>query len=187
MTQTAQLLGQFTCRKGCGRMITHLGGLARHENACVVSIDDLLNRAGISANTEGCWIWPGVPEGGRGRVTWTRPWTGKTAHDYVYRVAYYLMHNDMDHSLLVCHTCDDGRCFNPDCLFQGTPSDNLQDMIKKGRGYLQRRSDDERRAAGIAGGTAVQAALRPEERSAKARAAAVTRWSNRQDVQLTER
>jgi hypothetical protein len=35
--------------------------------------------------------------------------------------------------MLVCHTCDTSDCINPEHLFLGTYSDNVQDAIAKGR------------------------------------------------------
>ena len=51
----------------------------------------------------------------------------------VHRVAYELWFGDIPNGMSVLHRCDNPICFNPDHLFLGTPTDNMQDAIKKGR------------------------------------------------------
>lgn len=58
------------------------------------------------------------------------------------RYAWYLTHGDIPEGMFVCHTCDNGLCCNPNHLFLGTPKDNTQDMIRKGRKVIQRGEDD---------------------------------------------
>jgi hypothetical protein len=39
-----------------------------------------------------------------------------------------------------CHTCDDGRCINPDHIFISNHSGNMQDEVKKGRHRNSRKT-----------------------------------------------
>jgi len=80
----------------------------------------------------GCWIFTGatnhwgygmVGMGSRGAAT-----------DRVHRVTYRHFRGDIPNGLFVCHTCDVPSCCNPDHLFLGSNQDNVNDMIKKGRG-----------------------------------------------------
>jgi hypothetical protein len=75
-----------------------------------------------------CWIWSGNTNG-RYPVLHVN---GSSC------VATRLMREFMDgkpvpQGLHVCHACDNPPCVNPAHLWIGTPSDNAQDMIAKGR------------------------------------------------------
>jgi len=45
----------------------------------------------------------------------------------------YFLHYKVQPTLLVCHTCDNTVCVNPEHLFQGDEFDNAQDKVRKGR------------------------------------------------------
>lgn len=51
------------------------------------------------------------------------------------RVAWTLTFGEIPSGMLVCHTCDNPQCIEPSHLFLGTNKTNVDDMIRKGRGY----------------------------------------------------
>lgn len=82
-------------------------------------------------NEDGCLVWTGyrcpkgygkIRRGGRG-----------TSSAGAHRVAYELTNGTVPDGLYVCHRCDNPPCCNPAHLFLGTPNDNVQDCIQKGR------------------------------------------------------
>ena len=75
-----------------------------------------------------CWEWQG---------TWTGSGRGIVRYEGKYRnasrVAYILTFGPIPNGLLVCHHCDNPLCVRLEHLFLGTQSDNMQDMVAKGR------------------------------------------------------
>lgn len=93
----------------------------------------LLERRAIVGD---CWEWDGAcDKDGYGVMGIKR---GKQYR--VPRVSYTEFVGEIPEGMLVCHKCDNRKCFNPDHLFIGSPRDNTLDMVSKGRKASKRGS-----------------------------------------------
>lgn len=104
----------------------------------------------VTVTKDDCWEWDlGMCSGGYGYLF--IPKVSYMAH----RISYMAFNEGVEVGKLhVCHKCDNPPCVNPDHLFLGTASDNMNDMFSKSRGvrkrgeehYLTALNDDDVRA-----------------------------------------
>ncbi|CAK0777783.1 HNHc domain-containing protein [Gammaproteobacteria bacterium] len=89
----------------------------------------------------GCWNWvSNINSAGYGTFY------SRQGNIYAHRVSFELHKGIVPRAMLVCHSCDNKKCVNPEHLFVGTYQDNLKDSIKKDRWI---RSFTEEQAAEI--------------------------------------
>lgn len=50
-----------------------------------------------------------------------------------HRASYLVHKGEVGNGLFICHTCDVVSCVNPDHLYAGTPKENSQDSVRRGR------------------------------------------------------
>ena len=77
----------------------------------------------------GCWEWKRATNNIGYGMFRIKQGLMRTAH----RVSYEIHKGMIPNGMVVCHTCDNPKCVNPDHLWVGTQKDNAQDMVAKGR------------------------------------------------------
>lgn len=86
-----------------------------------------------------CWVWKaGSVRGGYGGFRTAQKGVGSktTAHKF----SYELVKGKVPSGLMVCHTCDNVKCCNPNHLYVGTQKDNMKDRTERGRASSRKGS-----------------------------------------------
>jgi hypothetical protein len=93
----------------------------------------------IPEPNSGCWLWLGATSYHNPLTTvllYGRFFIGdgsKPRIERAHRASWRLYRGPIPDKQLVCHSCDNTLCVNPDHLWLGSHKSNTQDMIAKGR------------------------------------------------------
>lgn len=94
----------------------------------------IIRLSNSSKQSSGCVLWIGRRgKYGYGSLSF------RSIEIQAHRASFVCKKGTIPHGQFVCHTCDNALCINPEHLFLGTSFDNMQDMCRKGRHWMQKK------------------------------------------------
>jgi hypothetical protein len=92
-------------------------------------------KARTTVTADGCWHWNGhVQTKGYAEACY------RNKCRRIARLVYQLLVGPIPKGKLVCHHCDNRRCWNPAHLWLGTNRENMVDCSRKGRAWKQQNT-----------------------------------------------
>lgn len=109
------------------------GKSAASDNNCSANLRDSffqrLKERTEKGGDEDCWPVRGAAGNPYGHVNLAV----RKVRRYAHRVAWEAANGPIPAGKVICHTCDNPRCVNPNHLCVGTQADNVHDAVNKGR------------------------------------------------------
>src|SRR4051812_39277825 len=102
-------------------------GVRLKVNSKADLLKELLLRCDRSGGKLSCWNWLYSVNKAGGQFRY------KGKLHVAPRIMWETVHGHILGGLYVCHHCDNGLSINPEHLFLGTPKDNSDDKVRKGR------------------------------------------------------
>lgn len=97
-----------------------------------IQYNNFWTKVNLTSDDKMCWEWlAAIDVSGYG--TFAIQHNRKRESHKAHRVSFFLKYGQIKKGYLICHSCDNRKCVNPDHLFEGTTRDNCLDMISKGR------------------------------------------------------
>jgi len=119
-------------KKSCGCLARETASINMITRTNSLTKEQALQSRILIDETTKCWNWTGTKDkDGYGVFHWRNK--RLRAHREALTVFGGI---DVSSDLIVCHSCDNPSCINPDHLFVGTVKDNAQDALKKKRAFV---------------------------------------------------
>lgn len=87
----------------------------------------------VKKNESGCWEWLGAMRGSDRYEKYGR-FKIKNRDYSAHRISFLIAYGTVPPAL-VCHSCDNRKCVNPEHLFISDNEGNSKDMVEKGRSF----------------------------------------------------